>query len=123
VDQVRDAIDTLDGRAAPPRKNGELVFDAPWESRAFGMAVALYEQGAYRWEEFSARLAIEIVADAGNGPPNEAVLPVAPEAEAAYYGRWLEALQTLLIEKGLLLTEELDARTAEVAAGIWDHQP
>ena len=31
------------GAAAPPRSNGELVFEAPWESRSFGMAVALSE--------------------------------------------------------------------------------
>ena len=29
------------GPAAPPRDNGELVFAAPWESRAFGLALAL----------------------------------------------------------------------------------
>ena len=33
------------GAAAPPRSNGELVFEAPWESRSFGMAVALSEPG------------------------------------------------------------------------------
>ena len=33
------------GPAAPPRDNGELVFAAPWESRAFGLALALNEAG------------------------------------------------------------------------------
>jgi hypothetical protein len=28
----------IEGPAAPPRSNGELVFAAPWESRAFGLA-------------------------------------------------------------------------------------
>ena len=35
----------IEGPAAPPRSNGELVFAEPWESRAFGMAVTLYEAG------------------------------------------------------------------------------
>ncbi len=46
--------------AALPRKNGELVFEAPWESQAFGMAIALYEQGLYDWEEFRERVFSEI---------------------------------------------------------------
>src|SRR5262249_16430015 len=40
------------GPAAPPRDNGELVFAAPWESRAFGLALALNEAGLIDWEEF-----------------------------------------------------------------------
>ena len=35
-----------EGPAAPPRANGELVFEAPWESRAFGIAIALVERQA-----------------------------------------------------------------------------
>ena len=35
----------IEGSAAPPRANGELVFAEPWESRAFAMAVALCEAG------------------------------------------------------------------------------
>ena len=34
-------ISTMDEQVALPRKNGELVFEAPWEARAFGLAVAL----------------------------------------------------------------------------------
>ena len=42
----------MEGPAALPRENGELVFEAPWEGRAFGIAVALAEQGRYEWEDF-----------------------------------------------------------------------
>ena len=38
---VDPRIANLDRSAALPRKNGELVFQAPWEGRAFGMAVVL----------------------------------------------------------------------------------
>ena len=34
-------IEDLGDSLAVPRKNGELVFEAPWEGRVFGMAVAL----------------------------------------------------------------------------------
>ncbi|GAB7145686.1 hypothetical protein LRC484719_42880 [Mycobacterium riyadhense] len=46
--------------ATPPRRNGELVFEAPWESRAFGLAVALAELNRYAWEEFRLQLIGEI---------------------------------------------------------------
>ena len=42
------AVVAVDGPAAPPRSNGELVFAEPWESRAFGVAVALARRGCHR---------------------------------------------------------------------------
>lgn len=87
-----------------PRQNGELVFAAPWEARAFGLAVALNEQGQYAWGEFSSALAARITAEAQHS------------AASSYYERWLESLEKLAIERGLVTREELDARTAECAA-------
>jgi hypothetical protein len=46
----------LEGPAAPPRSNGELVFAAPWESRAFGLAMALHNGGRFEWEGFRRQL-------------------------------------------------------------------
>jgi hypothetical protein len=31
-----DLLD-VDGIADPPRRNGELIFEAPWQSRVFGL--------------------------------------------------------------------------------------
>ena len=56
----RTGVLPTEGPEAPPRRNGELVFEAPWESRAFGMAVALCEQGLFEWEEFRRCLIAEI---------------------------------------------------------------
>ena len=50
----------IEGPAAPPRTNGELVFAEPWESRAFGMAVTLYEAGLFTWPQFQAALIARI---------------------------------------------------------------
>jgi len=33
----------VDGPAAPPRDNGEMVFDEPWQARVFGLAAAVVE--------------------------------------------------------------------------------
>ena len=45
-------ISNIEGDAALPRKNGELVFHEAWERRAFALAVVLCEQGHYQWDEF-----------------------------------------------------------------------
>ena len=95
----------LEGSAAIPRQNGELVLQAPWESRAFGMAVALCEQGLSDWDEFRACLIAEIAAW-----EREHSL----DAEYCYYERWLAALQKLLEDKGLCAPQEIEARTAAV---------
>ena len=50
----------VEGPAAPPRSNGELVFAEPWESRAFAMAVALCEAGVFTWREFQGALIARI---------------------------------------------------------------
>jgi nitrile hydratase accessory protein len=96
-------IATIDKQIELPRKNGELVFEAPWEARAFGLAVALNEAGFYAWSDFSQGLAREIGAVEAKGET------------AAYYERWLAALETLILSRGLLTPEELEARVAEQA--------
>lgn len=91
----------MGGTAALPRKNGELVFEAPWESQAFGMAVALYDQGFFDWEEFRGRLISEI----GEWESERATWD--------YYRRWLASFEALVKDKGLLSEEEIEERTSE----------
>jgi nitrile hydratase accessory protein len=98
-----ERIANMDKQIALPRKNGELVFEAPWEARAFGLAVALNEKGAYRWSDFSQGLAREIATAEASGDPS------------TYYERWLATLESLVIAKGLATHEELDAMAAEQA--------
>ena len=38
------------------------MFAEPWESRAFGMAVTLYEAGVFTWPQFQAALIARIAA-------------------------------------------------------------
>ncbi|MHB8647291.1 MAG: nitrile hydratase accessory protein [Thermomicrobiales bacterium] len=104
-------LDDLDGVAEVPRKNGELVFAAPWEGRAFGMAVALADGEGERWEAFRQRLIAEIAATEESGEAGEAF---------AYYERWLAAFETFVLDAGFVTAEELDARTGEYAAGLRD---
>ena len=104
----------LDGSASIPRSNGEPVFSAPWQSRAFGMAMALHEQGAFAWEDFRSRLIAEIAsAEAASAGGTEQ-----PDDDGSlYYGRWMTALTAVLAERGVVPAEELDARAGEFVAG------
>jgi nitrile hydratase accessory protein len=106
----------IEGPAAPPRHNGELLFAEPWQSRAFGMAVTLYESGAFAWPAFQAALIARIGAWERAHPDN---------CDYAYYDHWLDALQDVLAEQGAVSEAEVVARAATLAgrpAGH-DHRP
>jgi nitrile hydratase accessory protein len=95
-----------DGHAAPPRSNGELVFQAPWESRVFGVTISLYRAGLFEWDEFRLLLIEEIAAWEKQGYDR---------AEWSYYERWQSALERLLAAKKLCATDELVARSRALA--------
>ena len=95
-----------DAPAAPPRANGELVFDEPWESRAFGVAVALHDAGVVDFEAFRARLIGEIGEWEGSHAPEH--------EDYRYYERWLTALERTLAERGWLQPEDVEARAAAI---------
>jgi nitrile hydratase accessory protein len=107
---LESSISEMRGGTALPRKNGELVFENPWEARAFGIAVALNEQGTYPWRDFSAGLANEIgSAESSN-------------VDSTYYERWLASLERLAIAKGLISEDELERKTHEITeADDHDH--
>jgi nitrile hydratase accessory protein len=101
-------IADMDGDLGLPRKNGELTFAAPWEGRAFGMAVALNDRRLYDWDEFRDRLIAEIAGADRAG------------SASTYYERWLAAFERLLVERGLLDPADLATRTAEYESGARD---
>ncbi|HVM51968.1 MAG TPA: hypothetical protein VM262_02110 [Acidimicrobiales bacterium] len=74
------------GPTAPPRRNGELVFDAPWEGRAFGLTVALLEREGLGWDAFRPHLVRAIEAD----------------PDHTYYEQLAVALDAFVAERGLL---------------------
>lgn len=101
-------VEDLGDDMAVPRKNGELVFDAPWEARIFGLAVSLSDRELYDWDAFRDRLVSEIQAAEEH------------DDGSTYYERWLASFERLLLEMDVLTAEELDARTAEQATGLDD---
>jgi nitrile hydratase accessory protein len=101
------AVLDVEGPAAPPRRNGELVFAAPWESRAFGLAVALHAGGAFDWEDFRQQLMRAIAEWERDHEPDE---------PWSYYRCWLTALERVLVARGVVGAAELEARARELRA-------
>ena len=103
----------VEGSAAPPRSNGELVFAEPWESRAFAMAVALSEAGVFTWREFQEALIARI------GRQHDT------SAGWCYYEHWLGALEDVLARQDAAAADDVRARATQLAqrpAGH-DHAP
>ena len=99
--RVDAAVTAMAGPAAPPRRNGELVFDAPWQGRAFGMAVGVVKGFGLEWKAFQQRLIAEITA----------------HPDAPYYDCWVAALEKLVLDYGAVTAEEMEAARQTVQAG------
>lgn len=90
----------VDGAAAPPRRNGELVFEAPWQSRVFGLCAAI----------------VETCFDGDREPfRQQLIAAIAAEHERPYWDSWTVALQRLVVEAGLLDQLAIERRMAKVA--------
>ncbi len=98
----------LEGATTVPRKNGELVFEAPWQGRVFGMAVALSEQGIFPWEEFRQALIVEVAATEARG------------GEFRYYDSWLAAFEKVLIGRQVLSSVEIEENAYQFEFGERD---
>ncbi len=100
------------GPDAPPRKNGELDFEEPWESRAFGIAVTLGKESVFEWGRFQQSLIAEIAAWEADHRDAEGSVD---SSEWSYYERWLAALERVLLDQQLISQEEVEARMERIA--------
>jgi nitrile hydratase accessory protein len=85
--------------------NGEVVFEAPWQGRVFGMARALAEAEVFPWDELRHRLIAELAA-----------WERSPRGEFRYYDHFLAALEGVLAARGLLAAGALQNRYRELLA-------
>jgi nitrile hydratase subunit beta len=81
------------------REENEPWFHEEWERRAFALNLAAGFLG--KWNLDMSRYARE-------------QMPAAEYLATSYYEHWLWGLDRLLVEKGLLTREEIDARMAEL---------
>lgn len=77
-----------------------------------GIAVELHQQGHFEWPAFQGRL-IDEIARWEDAPPGEG-------KGWSYYQRWIDALQHLLEEQGLVTGSEVTARTRELLCATPD---
>ncbi|HUY37182.1 MAG TPA: nitrile hydratase accessory protein [Candidatus Binataceae bacterium] len=80
------------------------IFSAPWEARAFALALGLSEAGLFSWDEFRARLVEEVrVSDRvreRDGTANH----------GEYYQHFLRALERTITDKGIASADEITDR-------------
>jgi nitrile hydratase accessory protein len=92
------AIDEL---PALPRDQEGPVFNEPWEAHAFALVVRLSEAGYFTWSEWVTILSDEIKAAQAQGDP---------DLGPTYYRHWLNALERVCAEKGLIGREDMRRR-------------
>ena len=102
----------LEENIAPPMANGELLFDAPWQGRTFGIVRVLCESGLFSWDEFRESLIDRI------GRWDDIHREDEPYA---YYDHVLVALTNLLSVKGICDIKELIGRDEEFHARPHGH--
>ena len=82
----------------PTNAEHDIVFNFPWEAKAFALVVHLYQQGHFTWVEWAAALSTEIKA-AG-----------AEDDGSSYYLLWLSAAEKLVAHKALAGAGEISGR-------------
>ncbi len=109
---MNDLTANLQEHLQPPMENGEVVFNAPWESRTFAMAVALHEAGLFPWSTFQTQLISEIK----SWEQSDATGGTYP-----YFELFGQALQVVLEKQDLLGQPEVKARVTALAARPHGH--
>ena len=103
--ELERLVDELPFNEEIPRRSGNVAFNHPWEIRAFSIATAMHNDGAFDWSEFQGELIRSVQAWESSHDTTDGW---------NYYDRWMEALERLLDSKGMLDKEELDQRTADL---------
>ncbi|MBT3370424.1 MAG: nitrile hydratase subunit beta [Rhodospirillaceae bacterium] len=120
MNEVRDEVDL----AQLIRDDDGEKYAHQAAARSIAMVMKLHEQGHYDWPEWVDKFSVQIA------PPGH-YAQTAAEAAAAeavlsgdgksinrnYAALWQTACENLLVEKGLLSRDELDAKLAELQAG------
>jgi nitrile hydratase accessory protein len=70
-----------------PLDGDSLVFNEPWEARAFAMTLALHERGVFTWPQWTEALSRQISQARAAGDA---------DLGDTYYQHWLRALESLV---------------------------
>lgn len=94
-----------DGPAAPPRANGELTFEHPWQGRLFATTMAACDAGLIEYEAFREHL----IAEVGSRDVDE------PGVDD-YWAAWQDAFEAVTGDAGIVSGGDIDQRAVEFAA-------
>lgn len=83
--------------------DNELVFQAPWEARAFAIVNQLANAQEYSWSEWTEQFAEEI-----------STAEHEPTDKSSYYERWVRTCERLLVTKGILHPLAIEQRIKEI---------
>ncbi|MCP5271121.1 MAG: nitrile hydratase accessory protein [Burkholderiaceae bacterium] len=76
------------------------IFGEPWQAQAFALVLALHERGAFSWPEWAAALTAAIRDAQAQGDPDDG---------RHYWQHWLNALESLVLARGLGDAAQLQA--------------
>ncbi|MFM8609740.1 MAG: nitrile hydratase accessory protein [Burkholderiaceae bacterium] len=87
-----------DGLPLPPSGARGSPFAEPWQAQAFAMTVLLHQRGVFSWPEWAAALTAQIRSAQASGDADDG---------STYYQHWLDALEQMVIERGLGTPEQI----------------
>ena len=96
---LRLQAEGMTGREAPPSRDGEPVFDEPWQGRAMALAIETVAALDVSWEEFRRRL----------------ISAIDDDPHRNYYESWLIALDDLVATHDLATSDDIDAHRLQAA--------
>jgi nitrile hydratase accessory protein len=85
------------------RDETDRIFDAPWQAQAFALVVRLSKTGYFSWDEWVRVFSREIARSPSRAGESE---------NDAYYRQWLDALEEIIVKRGLLAPGDAQARAS-----------
>ena len=82
----------------PTQDANGTVFTEPWQAHAFAMTLQLHEKGLFTWTEWASTLTEQIHKAQALGDS---------DTGATYYTHWLNALETLVLNKQLGTADQI----------------
>ena len=84
--------------------DADRTFDAPWQAQAFAIVVGLNKTGYFGWNEWVEVFSQEIARSPARADESK---------NDTYYRQWLDALERIVVKRGVLAPGDTDARAAE----------
>ena len=107
---AKEPVSPFMSERLPIADDPALKFAEPWEAKAFSIIVKLTDDGVIAWPDWVACFSREVA--------KATAAEARGETPKSYYAQWLDAAETILVEKGLTSREQLLARRfAAGAAG------